>query len=491
MNSLVIFVLIPLTLTIGLVPALPFSQADFHFNQICMDKVWIESTKGRIACVTSNTAEKLVQRGWGTLLNTIPNKSPILPSWNQGDSKQKIIFFVNSVTDPSSPFFVPSEDRIATFDNDGTLWIERPLYIPFEFHLEYLYEQLETEPHLSSQSPYKEILEKKDSISNEDLDEILGLSEILMTAYHGKTQEEYLQKSKNFLDTTKHPKYDVALKKLTYLPMVELIHYLQQNDFEVYIVSAGFQGLMRSVSEEIYDIEEKNVIGTHPEFVFKLTKQGPVLVRQSSIASFNDGAEKPVNIQKLIGKKPIFACGNSGGDIEMLLLTQYHENHFGCMVDHDDEQREYFYPNSEALETAEKNGWLVISMKNDFKTIFEPFSKNYTQNKITLECSPEFWESNLDLWNILGVDYDQDFDETFGRDYFDPNITLKDAIKKQGVGMDHLARSGTAAYLNALADPEFDEETVRTAVNFGYVHQLDKYLSNCKEIQKIIPLIER
>jgi hypothetical protein len=126
MNSLVIFVLIPLTLTIGLVPALPFSQADFHFTQICMDKVWIESTKGRIACVTSNTAEKLVQRGWGTLLDTIPNKSSILPSWNQGDSKQKIIFFVNSVTDPSSPFFVPSEDRIATFDNDGTLWIERP-----------------------------------------------------------------------------------------------------------------------------------------------------------------------------------------------------------------------------------------------------------------------------------------------------------------------------------------------------------------------------
>ena len=152
--------------------------------------------------------------------------------------------------------------------------------------------------------------------------------------------------------------------------MVELVSYLQESDFQVYIVSAGFQGLMRSVSYDIYNIPSENVIGTHPEFVYELTENGPVLIRQPVLASFDDGAEKPVNIQKVIGKIPIFACGNSGGDIEMLEMAGYHENHFGCMVHHDDEVREYYYPNDEALEASEKNDWLVISMKNDFKDVF-------------------------------------------------------------------------------------------------------------------------
>ncbi|MDH3657724.1 MAG: haloacid dehalogenase-like hydrolase [Nitrosopumilus sp.] len=357
------------------------AQAELEYDQICIEKVWIESTKNKIACVTPFTAEKLVERGWGIILdensfdkstmNEFPSSDfDSLPSWNDGNSKEKIIEFVDLVTDSSSLSFVFPEDRIATFDNDGTLWIEQPLYIPFAFHLEYLYEQLENDPSLASQSPYSEILEKKDSMSNEDLDEILGLVEILLPAYPGITQAEYLQKSKDFLDNTKHVRYNVALKELTFLPMVELVSYLQENNFKVYIVSAGFQGLMRSISGEAYNIDPENVIGTHPEFVYDLTENGPVVIRQPILGSFNDGAEKPSNIQKFIGKIPIFACGNSGGDIEMLELIQFHENHFGCMVNHDDELREYHYTNTEALEEAEQNDWLVISMKNDFKTIF-------------------------------------------------------------------------------------------------------------------------
>ncbi|MCH8085951.1 MAG: haloacid dehalogenase-like hydrolase [Thaumarchaeota archaeon] len=298
-----------------------------------------------------------------------PDSDP-LSSWNSGDSKQKIIEFVNQVTDSSSSSFVPIMDRIATFDNDGTLWIEQPLYIPFAFHLEYLYEQLDDDPSLASTSPYSEIVAMGDSITNKDLEHIPGLIDILLPAYPDITQEEYLQKSKEYLDNTKHTRYNVALKELTYQPMVELVHYLQQNDFEVYIVSAGFQGMMQSVSKEIYNIEKENVIGTHPEFISQLTEQGSVLIRQPTLGSFNDGAEKPVNIQKIIGKTPIFACGNSGGDIEMLMLTQNHKNHFACMLNHDDESREYYYPNQEALDESQKNGWIVISMKNDFKTIF-------------------------------------------------------------------------------------------------------------------------
>ena len=261
-----------------------------------------------------------------------------LPSWNDGTTKQKIIGFVDKVTNPSSSGFVPIQDRIATFENDGTLWIEQPLYIPFAFHLEYLYEQIENEPKLSSQSPYFEILEKKDSISNKDLEEIPNLFEILIPAYPEISQDEYLQKSKDYLDNTKHPRYNVALKELTFLPMVELVSYFQKNDFKVYIVSAGFQGLMRSVSDEIYNINKENVIGTHPEFAYKFTLEGPIVIRQTEIGSFNDREEKAVNIQKFIGKISIFACGNSGGDIEMIMFTHYHENHFGCMVNHDDER---------------------------------------------------------------------------------------------------------------------------------------------------------
>ena len=294
-----------------------------------------------------------------------------LPSWNEGPAKQRIIDFVELVTSPTSDGFVPADDRIATFDNDGTLWIERPLYIPFAFHLEYLYEQLENDTSLQSQSPYAEILEKKDSMTNHDLKDIPNLGKILLPAYPGISQNEYLQKSKDYLENTNHPRFNVPVKELTFLPMVELIHYLQENDFQVYIVSAGFQGMMMSVSNEIYNIPPENVIGTHPEFISELTDDGTVLIRQPNLATFNDGVEKPVNIQKIIGKNPIFACGNSGGDIEMLKMASFSKHYLGCMVNHDDEIREYHYPNSDALYASDQNNWLVISMKNDFKTVFQ------------------------------------------------------------------------------------------------------------------------
>ena len=229
------------------------------------------------------------------IVESVPISDPLL-SWNSGESKQKIIEFVDAVTNHSSSAFVTIEDRIATFDNDGTLWIEQPLYIPFAFHLEYLYEQLDEYPNLGSTSPYSEIVAMVDSITNKDLENIPNLMDILLPAYPNITQDEYLEKSKEYLDNTKHIRYDVALKELTYQPMVELVHYLQQNDFEVYIVSAGFQGMMQAVSEEIYNIEKENVIGTHPEFISQLTEQGSVLIRQPTLGSFNDGAEKPVNI---------------------------------------------------------------------------------------------------------------------------------------------------------------------------------------------------
>ena len=367
-----IFLLV-LIASIGTIPALSVDHVygikssgnpltEVGSKKVCGDKL--------CADIEKENESMAVGEGETVLIDSSLQKTTILSTWNDGISKQKIIEFVEKITDPSSPAFVSQENRIATFDNDGTLWIEQPLYIPFSFHLEYLYGQLEKDPGLYSKSPYKELVEKRDSLSNHDLEEIPGLMGILLTAYPEITQEQYLQKSTDYLSDTKHPRFNVALKQLTYNPMVELIHYLQDNDFQVYIVSAGFQGLMRSVSDEIYNIDKSNVIGSHPEFIYKIDKSGPSLIRQPILASFNDGSEKPVNIQKVIGKIPIFACGNSAGDIEMLMVTHYHENHLGCMINHDDEIREYNYPNSEALEAAKQNDWLVISMKNDFKIIF-------------------------------------------------------------------------------------------------------------------------
>jgi hypothetical protein len=149
------------------------------------------------------------------------------------------------------------------------------------------------------------------------------------------------------------------------------------------------------------------------------------------------------------------------------------------MLNHDDEEREYNYPNSEALEESKQNDWLVISMKNDFKTVFSS-----SQEKIEYECSSDFWKNNLELWEKVGVDYNDDFDETFGKDNFEPNITLEQAINAEGLGLNHLARSGTTAYLNALVDSEIDEKKVKSAVYFGYIHQIDNYLENCKNIEK-------
>jgi len=247
-----------------------------------------------VAIILGITVSEDTTQQTQVIVESVPDP---LPSWNSGDSKQKIVEFVNQVTDSSSSSFVPIMDRIATFDNDGTLWIEQPLYIPFAFHLEYLYEQLEDNPSLFSQSPYTEILAKGDTITNKDLEHIPGLTDILIPAYPGITQEEYLQKSKNYLDNTNHSKYNVAFKELTYHPMVELVHYLQQNDFQVYIVSAGFQGMMRAVSEEIYNIEKENVIGTHPEFISQLTEKGP----GSTVGRPADALETIVSKNKLDG----------------------------------------------------------------------------------------------------------------------------------------------------------------------------------------------
>ena len=293
-----------------------------------------------------------------------------LPSWNNRNPKQKIIEFVNKVTKPHSLSFVHPNNRIATFDNDGTLWTEQPLYNDVQFDLEYIYQQIKKNPKLAHHTPYFEIKTMKNLLTNDSLESIPGILNILLTAFPNITQEKYLEKAYYFLSNTKNNRFKRALKDLTYMPMVELIHYLQNNNFKTFIVTGGSQGMTRAVSEEVYHVEPRNVIGTHPQFTYALTKHGPSIIRQPILSSNNDGVEKAINIQKIIGKKPIFACGNTGGDFEMLRLTTHSKNHFACMINHDDGKREYSYPNKTALDESQRSDWTVISMKKDFATIF-------------------------------------------------------------------------------------------------------------------------
>ena len=295
-----------------------------------------------------------------------------LPSWNEGANKTAIIDFVKKVTDQNSKSYVPVADRIAVFDNDGTLWIEKPLYIPIEFEIAWLQQKSKSNPELLDNKLYKGLAEGDMSVLKEY--NTFQLIEQLFAVHAGQEVSEYLQDSRAFLDTEKHPKYDMLFKNLTYDPMVELVDYLQQNNFNVYIVTGGEMDFLRSVSEEIYNIPPENVVGSSVKYKYVDNADGSELIRTADIGSANDKYVKPANIQLHIGKKPIFAAGNSDGDYEMMEYTLSGEGpSMAILVNHDDAEREYVYMHGteKAIEDAKTKGWHVVSMKDDFKSVFE------------------------------------------------------------------------------------------------------------------------
>jgi phosphoserine phosphatase len=293
-----------------------------------------------------------------------------LPSWAQQEVKQKILKFVAQVTDSKSPAYVPPADRVATFDNDGTLWAEKPQYIPFMFELDYVYQKAAKNPSLRSQQPYKAVYTHK-------LGELLamGLAKMiwLMEDTHkGESVEEYAAQVRAYLHQAKHPRYKKPYIKLTYLPMRELVRYLQKHDFKVFIVTGGGLGFVRAVSPEIYNIPVENVVGSYVKYIYRQEK-GKNWIERGDYQLMNDGLEKPANIQFFIGKRPILACGNSDGDLPMLYFADGHPRvHLSLLVHHDDAQREYAYDKGaeKVLKTAREKGWQVISMKRDFKKVF-------------------------------------------------------------------------------------------------------------------------
>jgi len=302
-----------------------------------------------------------------------------LESWNEGAAKSAIIDFVTQVTTANSPTFVPLAERIATFDNDGTLWLEKPLYIQLQHGLRAIGKAAAEKPELRDRQPFKAVYENDlawlgkaaADYAKGDPSGVLTLVAGLAEVLQGITVEAFEADVLDFLSNAQDAHFKQPYKQLTYKPMVELVHYLQANGFQVYITSGGGRDFMRAICEEVYGIPRAMTIGSSVTFKYSEDDQGAVQVlRTKEIEQpIDDGPGKPLHIHRAIGRKPIMVAGNSDGDIHML---KYAGSGLRLLVHHDDAEREYAYDggSEKALQLAAQDGWLVVSMKHDWKTVF-------------------------------------------------------------------------------------------------------------------------
>ena len=305
-----------------------------------------------------------------------------LPSWNDGKAKQSIVAFVEKVTKPGSPDFVPGPQRIATFDNDGTLWCEQPLPVQLYFALYRVKALAPQHPEWKDKEPFASLLkgDLKAALAGGDH----ALLDLIMATHAGMTTAEFEQIVKDWLATATHPKYKKPYTECAYQPMLELLAYLRANGFKNFIVSGGGIEFMRPWAEQVYGIPPEQVIGSSIKTKFEMRDGKPVLVRLPELIFNDDKADKPVGINQHIGRRPIAAFGNSRGDKEMLEYTQGGSGaRFMLLVLHDDATREYAYGPARGLpdvklgafppaldEQAKKDGWTVVSMKDDWKQVF-------------------------------------------------------------------------------------------------------------------------
>jgi hypothetical protein len=302
-----------------------------------------------------------------------------LPSWNEGPAKQAIVGFVHATTDKGSPKFVPPAERIATFDNDGTLWCEQPMYFQFLFALDRVKVLAPQHPEWKDKEPFASLLkgDMKEALAGG----VHAMLEIVMATHAGMTTEEFEQIIKDWLATARHPKFKRPCTECVYQPMLELLAYLRANGFKTFIVSGGGIEFMRPWTEKVYGIPPEQVVGSSIKTQYAMRDGKPVLLRLPEIDFVDDTTGKPVGIESHIGRRPVAAFGNSDGDREMLEWTQGGGGaRLMMLVHHDDAAREFAYGADSKIGTfsdaltaeAKTNGWTVISMKNDWKRIF-PF----------------------------------------------------------------------------------------------------------------------
>ena len=297
-----------------------------------------------------------------------------LPSWNAGPAKQAILHFVSEVTRPGGEHFVPAHERVAVFDNDGTLIAEQPLFFQFYFFMQRIRELAVAHPEWKERQPFKAVLENDLAY----LDKIprAELEELVLQAASGVTEREYVDSVERFLAEVEHPDRGVPFTRLVYQPMLELLSYLRAKGFRVYIASAAAPELIRAFSEKIFGIPREHVIGSDMLMRWDDSGDRPELWREPVfVRPINERAGKPVNIDRTVGRSPILAFGNSDGDIEMLRFAAYSGRpHLALLLRHDDPEREYAYDDGaeEALAMAKEHGWVVVSMKEAFRRVFPP-----------------------------------------------------------------------------------------------------------------------
>ena len=301
-----------------------------------------------------------------------------LPSWNNGKAKKSIIEFVAKVTKKSSPHFVPPSERIATFDNDGTLWAEQPMYFQLFFALDRVKALSSQHPEWKDKEPFASLL--KGDVKGALAGGERAMLEIVMATHAGMTSDEFAQIVKDWLATAKHPGTKRPFTEMVYQPMLEVLAYLRANGFKTFIVSGGGIEFMRPWTEKVYGIPPEQVIGSSIKTKFELRDGKPVHVRLSELNFIDDKAGKPVGINQHIGRRPIAAFGNSDGDLEMLKWTAGGTGvRFALIVHHTDAVREWAYDRKshvgqldKALDEAQTKGWTVVDMKQDWKVIYPP-----------------------------------------------------------------------------------------------------------------------
>ncbi|HLX70525.1 MAG TPA: HAD family hydrolase [Verrucomicrobiae bacterium] len=324
--------------------------------------------------------------GTGLVLLVIQNALSAddpLPSWNDTHNKQAIINFVKTTTDSSNPQFVPPEERIATFDQDGTLWVEHPVYTQLMFCLDRVPAVVAAKPELKNVEPFKTVMSgDREAIAKLPMKD---LEKIAAATLSGMTTEQFQAEVKKWLAEAKDPRWHRPYTELTYLPMQEVLKYLRANGYKTYIVTGGGQDFVRVYAEQTYGIPPEQVVGTAGATKYGYERDGkPILTKEPKVVLNDNDAGKAEGIYLMIGRRPHAAFGNSTGDQQMLEYTKAGEGaRIAMLVLHDDAKREYAYGPAQGLpdskvgtftqklyDEAQRDGWIVISMKDDWKTIF-------------------------------------------------------------------------------------------------------------------------
>ena len=303
-------------------------------------------------------------------------KSDPLPSWNDGKTKQSIIDFVTKTTTEGNADFIPVANRIACFDNDGTLWSEQPMYFQFFFAMDRIRQLAPEHPEWKDKQPFKAVLENDmETVMKSGVD---GLLTLTLTSHSGVTTDDFRNEVKNWINTARHPKTGKLFKEMVFQPMLELLDYLRANNYKTFIVSGGGIDFMRPWTQEVYGIPPEQVVGSSGKLKYEVVDGIPTIIKLPEINFINDKEGKPVGIYQCIGMRPVFTAGNSDGDDAMLQWTTAgKEPRFEMIIHHTDAEREYAYDRESSighlekgLEDAAKYDWLVVDMMKDWNKIY-------------------------------------------------------------------------------------------------------------------------